>query len=71
MKKVSTVAAKQIGNISEQKLTIGLDLGESIKLVLRAGRSGVRPTPAYFLWRTSSTTCRTAVNTASGSPSMS
>jgi transposase len=28
MKKVSTVAAKQIRNISEQKLTIGLDLGD-------------------------------------------
>ncbi len=37
MKKVSTVAAKHIGNISEQKLTIGLDLGESIELVLRVG----------------------------------
>jgi transposase len=28
MKKISTVAAKQIRNISEQKLTIGLDLGD-------------------------------------------
>jgi transposase len=28
MKKVSTVAAKQIRNISEQKVTIGLDLGD-------------------------------------------
>jgi transposase len=28
MKKVSTVAAKQMRNISEQKLTIGLDLGD-------------------------------------------
>jgi transposase len=28
MKKVSTVAAKQSGNFSEQKLTIGLDLGD-------------------------------------------
>jgi transposase len=28
MKKVSTVAAKQIRNLSEQKLTIGLDLGD-------------------------------------------
>ena len=28
MRKVSTVAAKQIRNISEQKLTIGLDLGD-------------------------------------------
>jgi len=37
MKKVSIVAAKQIGNISEQKLTIGLDLGESIELALRVG----------------------------------
>jgi transposase len=28
MKKISTVAAKQIRDISERKLTIGLDLGE-------------------------------------------
>jgi transposase len=28
MKKVSTVAAKQSRNISQQRLTIGLDLGE-------------------------------------------
>jgi len=28
MKKISTVAAKQSGNFSEQKLTIGLDLGD-------------------------------------------
>ncbi len=28
MKKISTVAAKQIRNISEPKLTIGLDLGD-------------------------------------------
>jgi len=35
MKKVSTVAAKQIRNFPDQKLTIGLDLGDSIKLVLR------------------------------------
>ena len=28
MKKVSTVAAKQGRNISQQKLTIGLDLGD-------------------------------------------
>jgi hypothetical protein len=28
MKKGSTVAAKQIRNFSEQKLTIGLDLGD-------------------------------------------
>ena len=28
MKKVSTVATKQIRNFSEQKLTIGLDLGD-------------------------------------------
>jgi hypothetical protein len=39
MKKVSTVAAKQSRNISQQKLTIGLDLGSgrSQQLVLRAG----------------------------------
>jgi len=34
MKKISTVAAKQSRNFSEQKLTIGLDLG-SFELVLR------------------------------------
>jgi Ethanolamine utilization protein EutJ (predicted chaperonin) len=28
MKKVSTEAAKQSGKISEQKLTVGLDLGD-------------------------------------------
>ena len=28
MKKISTVAVKQIKNFSEQKLTIGLDLGD-------------------------------------------
>jgi hypothetical protein len=28
MKKISTAAAKQISNFSEQKLTIGLDLGD-------------------------------------------
>jgi hypothetical protein len=28
MKKISTVVAKQIRNISEQKLTIGFDLGD-------------------------------------------
>jgi hypothetical protein len=30
MKKVSTVAGKQSRNISEQKLTIGLDLGDRL-----------------------------------------
>jgi hypothetical protein len=33
MKKVSTTAAKQTKNFRERKLTIGLDLGESIELV--------------------------------------
>ena len=28
MKKISTVAAKQMRNFSQQKLTIGLDLGD-------------------------------------------
>ena len=37
MKKISTVVAKQSKNVHEQKLTIGLDLGESIELVLRVG----------------------------------
>jgi len=32
MKKVSTAAAKQIRNFSEQKLTIGLDLGDRSSL---------------------------------------
>ena len=40
MKKISTVATQQSRNFSQQKLTIGLDLGDRIKLVLRAGRSG-------------------------------
>jgi hypothetical protein len=44
MKKVSTVAVKQIRNISEQKLTIGLDLGDRSSWVLRVGRSGQRRT---------------------------
>jgi hypothetical protein len=39
MKKVSTVVAKQSRNFS-QAFTIGLDLGDSQQLVLRAGRSG-------------------------------
>ncbi len=37
MKKVSTAVAKQSRNISRQRLTIGLDLGESQQLVLCAG----------------------------------
>ena len=37
MKKVSTVDAQQSRNFSQPKLTIGLDLGESLELVLRAG----------------------------------
>ncbi len=40
MKKISTAAAKQIRNISQQNLTIGLDLGDRIELVLPARRSG-------------------------------
>jgi hypothetical protein len=28
MKKVSTAAARQVGNFREQKLTLGLDLGD-------------------------------------------
>ena len=44
MKKVSTAVAKQGRNISRQKLTIGLDLGESAtwkdSLLLTSGRSG-------------------------------
>ena len=34
MKKVSTVAAKANRKISDQKLTVGLDLGGSQQLVL-------------------------------------
>jgi hypothetical protein len=37
MKKISTVAVKQNRNFREQKLTIGLDLGDRIELVLRVG----------------------------------
>jgi hypothetical protein len=36
-KKIATAAAKQSKNFVEQKLTIGLDLGDSIELVLRVG----------------------------------
>ena len=36
MKKISTVATKQSKNFREQKLTIGLDLGNRIELVLRS-----------------------------------
>jgi hypothetical protein len=43
MKKVSTAAVREAKNFSEQKLTIGLDLGRSIELVLRAGRSWRHP----------------------------
>jgi hypothetical protein len=39
MKKFSTAAAKQIRNVFEQKLTIGLDSGRSLDLLLRVGRS--------------------------------
>ena len=42
MKKVSTVAAKQSRNISQPKLTIGLDLGDRNRwycMVDEAGRS--------------------------------
>ena len=35
MKKVSTTAAKQSRNVSEQKLTIGLDLGDRSRGMLR------------------------------------
>ena len=37
MKKVSTAAAKASGNISQQTLTVGLDLGDRFQLVWRAG----------------------------------
>jgi hypothetical protein len=37
MKKISTVGTKQTRNFREQKLTIVLDLGESIDLVLHVG----------------------------------
>src|SRR5204862_5540664 len=39
MKKVSTAGSKGTKNFPEEKLTIGLDLGGSVKLVLRPGRS--------------------------------
>jgi Ethanolamine utilization protein EutJ (predicted chaperonin) len=37
MKKISTAAAKQTKNFHDQKLTIGLDLGDRNELVLRVG----------------------------------
>ena len=40
LKKFSTAAAKQIRNVFDQKLTIGLDFGRSLDLLLRVGRSG-------------------------------
>ncbi|HEX4785051.1 MAG TPA: hypothetical protein VH350_11950 [Candidatus Sulfotelmatobacter sp.] len=40
MKKISTAAVKVTKNVSQPKLTIGLDLGESLELVLPARRSG-------------------------------
>jgi hypothetical protein len=40
MKKVSTAAGKATKNVSQPKLTIGLDLGDSLHLVLPARRSG-------------------------------
>jgi len=40
MKKVSTAAAKQSRNISQQKLTIGLDLGDRNSLCCVVDESG-------------------------------
>ena len=40
MKKVSTAAGKATKNVSQPKLTIGLDLGDLSSLVLPARRSG-------------------------------
>src|SRR5216684_4037342 len=40
MKKVSTATVKATKNFSQPKLTIGLDLGDRIELVLPARRSG-------------------------------
>jgi hypothetical protein len=37
MKKVSTAAGKATRNFRDHKLTIGLDLGDSLELVLRVG----------------------------------
>jgi len=37
MKKGSTAVAEPSSNFSQQKLTIGLDLGGSFELVLRVG----------------------------------
>ena len=36
MKKISTVTAKKVEKNASQKLTIGLDLGDRIQLVLRS-----------------------------------
>jgi hypothetical protein len=40
MKKVSTAAAKQSSNFSQQKLTIGLDLGDGDKALTSTGQNG-------------------------------
>ena len=40
MKKISTVTTKKVEKNASQKLTIGLDLGRSIQLVLGSGGSG-------------------------------
>jgi hypothetical protein len=39
MKKISTAAAQEIEKVEGQKLTVGLDLGRPIELVLRSGGS--------------------------------
>jgi hypothetical protein len=37
MKKISTAATQKNGKVGGQKLTIGLDLGDPVELVLRSG----------------------------------
>jgi hypothetical protein len=42
MKEVRAAAAKATRNFHDDKLTIGLDLGDAIQLVLRVGTRRVR-----------------------------
>jgi hypothetical protein len=51
MKKVSTASGKATKNLSQPKLTIGLDLGDRFELVLPTGRSGeiLRERPSLAL----------------------
>ena len=50
MKKVSTVAAQQIRNFSEQKLTIGLDLGDRARPSHGRRSRSLRASPVTDTW---------------------